>query len=265
MTSHIAPPGKLRSASDVPRAWLEASTVALNWWWLRLLPEGDGHPVMVIPGFAGSDTYNQPLIRFLRSQGYHAVGWKQGVNLGHSHLDMRQLETRIDKLHRRENRKISLIGHSLGGIIAREAARQHPDRIRQVISLGSPIGKERDSASKLNHLYRQVNNQPGELNERDWHIAPPVPTTAIYSRHDGVLDWRVCLQSDGHSQSENVEVIGSHNGLTVNAMSWMIIAERLSAAEDNWQPFRKHRLLRWLYRKPAWQPVTKSTPTADGI
>lgn len=249
MQVDIAPPGKLRAVSDAPRAWLEAGAIPFNWWWLRLLPKGDGHPVMVIPGFAGSDTYNKPLRRFLRDQGYHAVGWKQGVNLGHSHLDLAQLSGRLEKLHGRKGRKVTLIGHSLGGIIAREAARRHPDKVRQVISLGSPIGKERDKASTLNELYRLINSEPGELNEQHWHVAPPVPTTAIYSRFDGVLDWRVCLQKDGHEQTENVEVYGSHNGLTVNAMSWVVIAERLSRAEGDWRPFEQNRLLRWLYRR----------------
>jgi len=247
----IAPPGKLRSFSDAPRAWLEAGSLPFNWWWLRQLPKGDGHPVMVIPGFAGSDTYNKPLLRFLRDQGYHAVGWKQGVNLGHSHLDLTQLTQRVDKLFSKKGRKVSLIGHSLGGIIAREAARRAPEKIRQVISLGSPIGEARDAASKLNALYRQINSEPSELNEHEWHLAPPVPTTAIYSRFDGVLDWRVCMQSASHAQTENIEVYGSHNGLTVNAMSWVVIAERLSRAEGDWRPFRKHAVLRWLYRKPA--------------
>lgn len=251
MQQTVTPPGKWRSASDVPRAWLEAGSIPFNWFWLRQLPKGDGHPVMVIPGFAGSDTYNRPLLRFLRDQGYHAVGWKQGVNLGHSHLDLAQLSQRVQKLYGREGRKVSLVGHSLGGIIAREAARRHPDKIRQVISLGSPIGEARDEASNLNSLYRQVNTEPNNLSEHQWHLPPPVPTTAIYSRFDGVLDWRVCLQADGHEQTENIEVYGSHNGLTVNPMAWVVIAERLSRPQDDWRPFRQHRVLRWLYRKPA--------------
>ncbi len=250
MQRSIAPPGKLRAVSDAPRAWLEAGSIPFNWWWLRHLPDGDGHPVMVIPGFAGSDTYNKPLRRFLRERGYHAVGWKQGVNLGHSHLDLAQLGQRVEKLHGWKGRKVSLIGHSLGGIIAREAARRHPDKIRQVISLGSPIGEERDQASTLNELYRLINTEPGDLNEREWHLAPPVPTTAIYSRFDGVLDWRVCLQDDGHDETENIEVYGSHNGLTVNAMTWVVIAERLARPEGDWRPFYKNRVLRWLFRKP---------------
>jgi len=247
----IAPPGRLSAVSDAPRAWLEAGAVPFNWWWLRLLPKGDGHPVMLIPGFAGSDTYNKPLRRFLLNQGYHAVGWKQGVNLGHSHLDLAQLSQRVEKLYGRKGRKVSLIGHSLGGIIAREAARRHPDKVRQVISLGSPIGRDRDQASTLNELYRLMNTEPGDLNEGEWHLAPPVPSTAVYSRLDGVLDWRVCLQDDGHEQTENIEVYGSHNGLTVNAMCWVVIAERLARAEGDWRPLGENRLLRWLYRTSA--------------
>jgi len=262
MQRTISPPGRLKAASDMPRACLEAGTVVMNWWWLRQLPKGDAHPVMVIPGFAGSDTYNKPLIHFLQRQGYHAVGWKQGVNLGHSHLDIDRLSDRVDKLYSREGRPISLIGHSLGGIFARETARRYPDKVRLVMSLGSPVARARNAASNLNVLYRQMNTTPAEIEESDWHLPPPVPTTALYSRFDGVLDWRVCLQASGHAQTENVEVMGSHNGLTLNAMSWIVIADRLAQPEWHWRPFRHNRLWRLLFKKPAWRPESSGSKSA---
>lgn len=261
----ITPPHWLRGLIDGPLATLEAASLVYSPAWFAALPKGDGHPVMIIPGFAGDDTYNKPLIFFLRQLGYHAVGWKQGRNLGHSQLDPHNLGQRVAKLSQHEGRQITLIGHSLGGVFAREVAKRHPERIRQVISLGSPIGPERTQASALNKVYESLNREPGETDESRWHVAPPVPTTAIYSPQDGILDWRVCLQSDGHKQTENIEVCGSHNGLTLNLMVWAVLANRLATPLDAWQPLHKHGMLRWLLRKPAWQaqasaPFRSPTP-----
>jgi len=250
--SRVRPPSWVLASSDVARAWLEASSLLGQWWWARGLAPGDGHPVLVIPGFAGDDSYNRPLIAFLRKRGYHAVGWKQGRNMGHSSLDPKHLGMRLQKLHEHEGRKVSLIGHSLGGVFAREAARRHPERVRQVISLGSPIGDCRDEASGLNLVYRQLNRRPGQTDESRWHVAPPVPTTAVYTKGDGVLDWRVCLQSAGHRSTENIEVCGSHNGLTLNPMVWLLLCERLAIPESDWRPFKAGGLLRLMYPAPAW-------------
>ncbi len=248
------------SSIDGTRAMAEAYTLLATPSWFSLLPRGDEHPVMILPGFAGSDRYNVPLRLFLKRLGYHAVGWKQGVNLGHSTLDPLHLGQRVAKLHEHEGRKITLIGHSLGGVFAREAARRHPERIRQVISLGSPIGAERRGASMLDDVYHVLNRNPNQTDESQWHHAPPVPTTAVYSRSDGILDWRVCLQSNGHEQSENVEVIGSHNGLTLNPMVWALLANRLANPLDDWRPFRSRGYLRWTYPQAAWR-ATESEET----
>jgi pimeloyl-ACP methyl ester carboxylesterase len=253
----VQPPCWLLSATDVPRATYEAFSLLSTPAWFAALPRGDGHPVMVLPGFAGSDDYNRPLIQFLKQLGYHAVGWKQGRNLGHSILDPHRLGMRVAKLHEHEGRRISLVGHSLGGVFAREAARRHPERVRQVISLGSPIGRNRGGASRLDAVYFSLNRVPGQTDEAQWHIAPPVPTTAVYSRGDGILDWRVALQCDGHPQTENIEVWGSHNGMTLNPMVWMLLANRLAQTPDSWQPFRTRGLLRLLYPKPAWRATQR--------
>jgi pimeloyl-ACP methyl ester carboxylesterase len=247
------PPSWLLSASDLPRATREAVSLLSLPAWFAALPRGDGHPVMVLPGFAGDDSYNLPLIRFLKALGYHAVGWKQGRNLGHSSLDPQRLGMRVAKLNEHEGRRISLVGHSLGGVFAREAARRHPERVRQVISLGSPIGSGRRGASRLDRVYASLNRKPGQTDESQWHLAPPVPTTAVYSRTDGIIDWRVALQQRGHGESENVEVCGSHNGLTLNPMVWMLLANRLAQPENDWRPFRTRGVLRMLYPRAAWR------------
>lgn len=249
----VKPPHWLLATSDGARAMYEAASLVYTPSWLATLPKGDGHPVMIIPGFAGDDTYNKPLIMFLKRLGYHAVGWKQGRNLGHSTLEPHNLGLRISKLFHHEKRKITLIGHSLGGVFAREAAKHHPERVRQVISLGSPIGEQRREASALNTVYESLNRRPGQTDESRWHQPPPVPTTAVYSRQDGVLDWRVCLQCNGHEKTENIEICGSHNGMTLNPMAWAVIANRLHNPLDNWQPFRENGLLRWMTPRPAWK------------
>lgn len=220
--------------------------------WMAALPRGDGHPVMILPGFVGNDSYNRPLRLFLRAMGYHAVGWKQGRNLGHGKLDWARLGERVEKLYHHEGRKISLIGHSLGGVFAREAARRHPERIRQVVSLGSPIGKYRQLASALHGLYELLNESGHLEGEEHWHVAPEVPVSAVYTRFDGVLDWRVCLQRDGHSRCENIEVYGSHNGMTLNPMVWALLANRLATNPDAWHPFRSRGFLQLSFPNPAW-------------
>jgi len=265
----VGAPSWLLASTDTPRSLYEAWSLLATPAWIATLPRGDGHPIMILPGFAGDDRYNTPLRLFLRALGYHAVGWKQGWNLGHSKLDPRHLKERIEKLFDHEGRQITLVGHSLGGVFAREAARQHPERIRQVISLGSPLGQERRRASALNGVYESLNRTRGSTDEALWHLAPPVPTTAIYSRFDGVVDWRVCLQRKGHERTENVEVYGSHNGLTLNPMVWAVLAHRLATPIDAWRPLRSNKLLRLGLPRPAWKatepglgiPWSESSPT----
>lgn len=257
----VAPPKWLLASTDTTRSLYEAYTLLATPSWIATMPRGDGHPVMILPGFAGNDRYNAPLRLFLRRLGYHAVGWKQGWNLGHSKLDPQQLGERVAKLFAHEGQKITLIGHSLGGVFAREIARLHPERIRQVISLASPLGQERRRASALNGVYESLNRTPGHTDESQWHVAPPVPTTAIYSRFDGVVDWRVCLQRNGHDHVENIEVYGSHNGMTLNPMVWAVLANRLAIPLDDWRPFRSRGVLRFSYPKPAW----KATEAGAGI
>ena len=107
--------------------------------WLRTLPSGDGHPVMVLPGLVASDRSTRPLRTFLRNRGYGAHGWELGRNLGvRPGLEDQQL-ARLRELRRRYGRKVSLIGWSLGGVYARELAKRAPEEVRLVITLGSPF------------------------------------------------------------------------------------------------------------------------------
>lgn len=227
----MKPPGLLLSLSDVPRALTDVAFLQLAAPLLRRLPRTRRpQSVMVIPGFLGDDRGNGPLIRFLRHLGYTASGWGQGRNLGTQSFSEDSLHKALEPLMEAGNGKVSLIGHSLGGIYAREIARSYPERIDQVITLGSPFGKGRRNASHANRLYQRLNPQQDERDNEDvLHTPPPVPTTAIYTKADGVVNWRTSLQAGDDHHVHNIKVPGSHIGLNHNAAVWYWVAKKLAA------------------------------------
>jgi pimeloyl-ACP methyl ester carboxylesterase len=226
----LRPPNALLALSDGPRALADAACLSLAAPLLRRLPGAQGkHSVMVIPGFLGDDRGNGPLIRFLRDLGYIATGWQQGRNLGPGSFSADSLREVIEDLLARGGGKVSLVGHSLGGIYAREIARMEPDVIHQVITLGSPFGKGHADASHPSRLYRRLNPQANPPDREEvLSVPPPVPTTAIYTRADGVVNWRTSMQEGGYAHVHNIEVPGSHIGLNLNAAVWYWVAKKLA-------------------------------------
>jgi len=222
-----APPSPLLLLLE-GRAFAEYGALLLSWPLLGLLPRGDGHSVLVLPGFGGSDVSTRPLRRLLTRLGYDAHGWGRGRNLGISRSLRAALEDRIAALHRQRG-KVTLIGWSLGGIYARELARAAPERVRRVITLGSPFNHH-PRANNADRLYRWVNGGGENIDWEGFHrrrVPPPVPCTAIYSKSDGIVAWR-CAIEDPAPNTENVRVSGSHMGLGVNVHVLRVIAERLA-------------------------------------
>ena len=238
----MKPPHWALALTEAPRVLVEfGAQVLLRRLLLSKLPRGDGHGVMVIPGFMGDDPFNRSLVDFLNKLGYRACGWQMGRNLGMGSLSLDELRVKLERLGR--GSKVSLIGHSLGGIYAREIARMQPHTIRQVISLGSPFGDGRDGGSHASRLHQMLNPDnrvdPNFLRLREGlAIAPPVPTTSIYSKSDGVVNWRTAIQNKNHHQTQNIQVLGSHCGLTLNPSVWYLVADRLLQGETSWQPFK---------------------------
>jgi pimeloyl-ACP methyl ester carboxylesterase len=227
----MRPPNALLALTDAPRALADVAFLNMATPLLRKLPRTKRkRSVMIIPGFLGDDRGNRPLIQFLRHLGYYTSGWQQGRNLGTQSFSDDSLRDAMEPLIRAAgNGKVSLIGHSLGGIYAREIARSEPDRIQQVITLGSPFGKGRQNASHANRLYRRLNPQPDERdNEDTLSTPPPVPTTAIYTKADGVVNWRTSVQSGNPHNVHNIQVLGSHIGLNLNAAVWYWVAKKLA-------------------------------------
>ena len=116
---------------------------------LSLLPKGDGHPVLVLPGFMASDSSTSPLRKLLADLGYATFGWGLGRNVRIDQRRLREMEQLLLQIYQETGRKVSLVGWSLGGVFARELAKLQPDAVRQVISLGSPI--HRDHERRLGH------------------------------------------------------------------------------------------------------------------
>lgn len=209
---------------------------------LERLPSGDGHPVLVLPGFTASDRSTERLRGLLRHLGYRTYGWGLGANLGPTPYIAAGLGKRLTSILDRESRPVSVIGWSLGGIYARELARSRPDSVRQVITMGSPIrmAPGDDSAASglwnsLRHLHVKESSEKMMVGRRESPL--PVPSTSIYTRTDGVVHWRTCLETKGLT-AENVEVFGSHSGLGFNPAVALVVADRLAQTEGTWRKFR---------------------------
>ena len=218
---------------------------------LQFTRRGDGHPVFVLPGLIQSDMSTRPLRAFLAHHGYRTYGWELGRNYGRRDgVEERMLE-RLRALRKQHGRKVSLIGWSLGGVYARELAKQAPDDVRLVITLGSPFQGD-PKATNAWRLYELTSGRLVDdplLHDPNRRIAPPVPVTAIYSRTDGVVAWQCCREEPGPFR-ENIEVHGSHCGLGHHPAAVAAIADRLAQPEGEWRQFDSSGVNRLLYPDP---------------
>ena len=203
-------------------------------------PAGDGHPVVVYPGLGAGALTTSHLRRYLGDCGFDVHDWGSGVNTGpDGGFDdwLAELGDRVRALQARHGRKVSLVGWSLGGIYAREIARRSPECVRQVITLGTPFA----ALAHGNHagaVFRMLNRARTELSpeiEARIRATPPVPTTSIYSKSDGIVSWKGCIEKRTPT-SESVEVHASHLGMITHPQVLRIVANRLAQAEGGWRP-----------------------------
>lgn len=245
------PPHRLLALAE-GRAVFELAAFALSRPLLSLLPRGDGHPVLVLPGFLASDSSTGPMRRLLRDLGYDAYGWKLGRNVRVDLERVHQMERLLLDIFEKTGRKVSIVGWSLGGVFARELAKLHPHAVRQVVSLGSPIHDDRrhTNASRLFEFLNGKEPEPVRHGRfTGLHEAPPVPTTSILTRTDGIVHWRGSVQhpETGNPLTENIEVHASHCGLGVNPSVMVALADRLAQAEGAWKPFEAKLSQRWMF------------------
>jgi pimeloyl-ACP methyl ester carboxylesterase len=206
---------------------------------LMRAPKGDGHPVLTLPGFLASDLSMAPMRRYLKELGYDAYAWKMGRNVGGVSRMRAALRDRLAEIHASTGRKVSVVGWSLGGVYARDLALQAPDQVRCVVTLGSPFASD-VRATNVTRLYEAMSGEAvADDSELRKAIAGdlPVPATSIYSRSDGIVNWRTCLLRPSDT-AENIEVhLASHTGLGVNAAALWAVADRLAQAEGQFSQF----------------------------
>lgn len=206
----------------------------------RLPKNGDGHPVLILPGFLSTDKSTIPLRSFIHNLGYAVYGWGSGRNLGKLEM-LDEMIKKVEYLYQEHNTKVSLIGWSLGGIFARQIAKARPNMVRQMITLGTPF-KGVMEANNAKWIFDILEKTTGTTVDEDFlndiPYPAPVPTTAIYTKEDGVVPWNLCLEQSENKIHQNIQVRGSHLGLGVNPSVLIIIADRLRLEEDNWYHFK---------------------------
>jgi pimeloyl-ACP methyl ester carboxylesterase len=260
-----APPSLL-FVTDPARAMAEFGLLIAALPLRQLLPVGDGHPVLVLPGLLADDDSTWTLRRILRNLGYRVHGWRLGRNLGPTAAAITGLQNRLADLQSRYDSAVSVLGWSLGGIYARILARDTPTAVRQVITLGSPIrlAHERQSrARRAYDRYAHLHVLPRELPLESGIAALRVPATSIYSRCDGIVAWQACLDVPS-ARAENIAVVGSHLGFGHHPAVIWAVADRLAQPLGEWAPFRAPTALRPLYPPPDTPPAqSRSAPTLN--
>jgi pimeloyl-ACP methyl ester carboxylesterase len=221
---------------------------------LRSVAAGDGHPVLVLPGFTADDRSTAPLRRTIREHGYRTYSWGLGPNVGPTDRIIDGVRRRLDEVRRRNDRPVSLVGWSLGGVFARALARETPEAVRRVITLASPYRMTEQDRTSAHRLWDRLERFRSATRRGPWvpeWERPPlaVPATSIYSRHDGVVRWSTCIDEVG-PRSENIEVHSTHVGLGFHPAVAYAILDRLALPADDWRPFHPPLPLRPWYPTP---------------
>lgn len=241
----MAGPSNILLALEAARGLYEFSiSYLLNIPLQHISPKGDGHSVLIIPGFLGTDNTTYYIRKFFNGLGYKTYPWEMGRNLGPKNgMDkmISDLEERLKLIYKESgNRKVTLIGQSLGGIYVRELSKRLPDLVRQVITLGTPF-KNINNSTNIKKLYEFLSKDNSHKNPGIMKLlekSPDVPFTSFYSRSDGVVNWESSIEIETDI-SQNIEIPGaSHLGIMFNPISLYIMANRLSQPEDDWKHFK---------------------------
>lgn len=264
----VSRPGRHLLLAEAPRTAFEFANLALSAPFLGLAPRGDGHPVLVMPGLGGSDLSTAVIRGYLDLLGYQTFAWELGRNLGPA---MPDLAKRLGELltHVFEDsgeRKVSLVGWSLGGVYARLLAQMLPDKVRSVATLGSPFSGSHSSRKSSTSVYPLVERLVGmpieqvpvhQLRLLAGEPLQGIPSTAVFSKTDAIVPWQIATQAPSHF-AENIEVFASHTGLGFSPAVLFALADRLQHAEGKWQPFRRTGWKAGVYGPAKLGPV--STP-----
>ena len=197
---------------------------------LALQARGRGEPVLVLPGLGASNKSTALLRGYLSWLGYDTNGWTLGRNHGDVAGMLPFVIDQLRSLHRQSGSTVHMVGWSLGGILAREAAREYPETVRQVVTLGSPIV----GGPKYTSMGALYTKNGGNLDAIEAAIAARecnpirVPVTSIFSKRDGIVGWQASI--DKHSNEvEHIEVRSTHLGLGISPDVFKILARKLAS------------------------------------
>lgn len=235
-------PSPLLTALELPRFLAEYAS-SRAWDLVTGTSEvGAGRPVLVIPGFSATDGATSRLRSHLRRHGFHVHGWGQGRNIGLTDRLVDGLDERFASLRDRHGDPISIVGWSFGGLLARSLAHRYPDDVRQIVCLASPwrADGERTRATAMFERSRArygIADRARDLVDQARRPVP-VPTTAVWSRSDGVVPWRGCRvdETDHATVAENVEVVSSHVGMASSPLVLSVVLDRLQQDPADWTP-----------------------------
>ncbi len=200
----------------------------------RGVPRGDGRPVLLIPGFLAGDWTMRVLHTWLGRLGYASHLSGIVLNVQHSERMLAGLRRRVAEIAEAAEARVSMVGHSRGGLLAKVLSQRKPDEVEQVIALGAPLADWTDLAAVTHHavgVVRTANelafgrrlNPEGRFTY-DLKLTPVVPTTSIYTRADDVVNFRSCLRPDIPA----LPVWGTHNGLVVNPEVYRLLGRLLA-------------------------------------
>ncbi|MEM9255092.1 MAG: alpha/beta hydrolase [Pseudomonadota bacterium] len=264
----LSPPALRHSFFEAGKFALEFSSTAVLAPLLRRLPKGDGHSIMILPGFMGADGSTATLRRMLRQRGYNAIPWGLGRNaanvrsrdlddfLAHRSAMEDRIGAMVEQEYIRSGGKLTLIGWSLGGLYAVALAHRYPNCLRQVITLGTPYGDPRGTAlySVMGNLYnREVDEEALERWVNHTYRAGDlqVPVLALYSETDGIVGPGIARCEADPRYVTNVAIPASHVGFPFNPLVFAVIANYLAPPEERWRVFNRGKLRCWMAPAPA--------------
>lgn len=231
----IPPPPRTAFLAEAPRLVWGLAELAVGWRGLSSAPPGDGRPLLLLPGLANGDASMAAMHRFLRGRGYRTYSWRLGLNLGVRTVgrNIERLVTRLEAVHAEAGEPVTVIGVSLGGVLARVVAQRRPDLVREVVTVSAPYAGPPTATNVWRHfewLTGQKITDPAARAMLAEAAAPlPMPATSIWSRSDGYVNGAICHEGDGET-TRAIEVVSNHIGVHVRPRVLRAIAEALASA-----------------------------------
>lgn len=222
------------------RSFIEWSSMAFIYPFIPKHKNNKKRPVLLMPPYLGNDYSTTFVRKYLKSVGFKTYKWELGVNLINSKY-LPKLVERLDEIFEKHQEKVSLVGWSGGGIFAKIIANRYPEKVEQLITIGSPVWGINDMETPLIRVFEFLRGK--RLKERNKKFLkeleeiPLVPITCIYTKTDGLVPWKHCMEAEYlRDDIKNVEVFGSHCGLGANATVLLSVANALNANINGMKP-----------------------------